>query len=138
MRPDKLYFSTFLIPLLGLCLPCHANCSFENTTPCLSFSFSQGQVFYSGISFSAFETLKAVGADPRTGELTTPLRFCFGAVSGVVAQTCTYPLDVVRRRMQVFMRTSNQRRIISPRIAYHSVPRVGLAHIRIDCFLFSF
>ncbi len=58
-------------------------------------------MFYSGISFSAFETLKAVGADSRSGELTTPLRFCFGAVSGVVAQTCTYPLDVVRRRMQV-------------------------------------
>lgn len=89
----------------------------------VAWFLSQGQVFYSGLSFSTFETLKAFFADEH-GELTTPLRFGSGAVAGVIAQSgptlfdfnkvplipisffssrlpATYPLDVVRRRMQI-------------------------------------
>lgn len=40
------------------------------------------------------------GADGRP-RLPVPLMLSFGAVAGLVAQTATYPFDVVRRQMQV-------------------------------------
>eukprot|EP00405_Crypthecodinium_cohnii_P011732 CAMPEP_0206427480 /NCGR_PEP_ID=MMETSP0324_2-20121206/5063_1 /ASSEMBLY_ACC=CAM_ASM_000836 /TAXON_ID=2866 /ORGANISM="Crypthecodinium cohnii, Strain Seligo" /LENGTH=678 /DNA_ID=CAMNT_0053892763 /DNA_START=650 /DNA_END=2686 /DNA_ORIENTATION=+ len=64
-----------------------------------------GIVPYSGITFCLFETFKAhlkssqdldqneqIGSLPRLGA---------GALSGLLAQSATYPLDIVRRRMQV-------------------------------------
>jgi solute carrier family 25 protein 42 len=64
-----------------------------------------GTVPFAGISFCVFETLKAwtvkaQGLD-STHDLPAVQRMAMGATAGWVAQSSTYPLDVVRRRMQV-------------------------------------
>jgi len=53
-----------------------------------------GIIPYAGTSFAVYETLK-------TDEMSYGMRFVTGATAGIVAQASTYPLDVVRRRMQV-------------------------------------
>ena len=65
---------------------------------------------YAGLSFGTFETLKVAlirrtAPDGRVARgqenaLSIPERLACGAISGLVAQTATYPLDTVRRRMQ--------------------------------------
>jgi len=60
-----------------------------------------GVIPYAGTGFFAYETLKRfhyeyVGLD----EPSYMEKFCFGAIAGAVAQTASYPLDIVRRRMQ--------------------------------------
>eukprot|EP00929_Paragymnodinium_shiwhaense_P071845 TRINITY_DN36491_c0_g1_i2.p1 TRINITY_DN36491_c0_g1~~TRINITY_DN36491_c0_g1_i2.p1 ORF type:complete len:494 (+),score=56.90 TRINITY_DN36491_c0_g1_i2:158-1639(+) len=64
-----------------------------------------GIVPYSGLSFMTFECLKkfveqqlALESD---GKLPTHLRLCCGSMAGLIGQSATYPLDIVRRRMQV-------------------------------------
>lgn len=54
---------------------------------------------YAGLKFFVYETLKA----NLSAEAEPPLsaKLACGAVAGVVGQTVTYPLDVVRRQMQV-------------------------------------
>lgn len=64
-----------------------------------------GIVPYSGISFSTYETLK-VHLRQSQGlqsdkDLSAVQRLGVGAVAGLVAQSITYPIDIVRRRMQV-------------------------------------
>ena len=66
---------------------------------------------YAGLKFYVYQSLKQYywrqqQADEATGpathqKLPVPVMLTFGACSGLVAQTLTYPLDVVRRRMQV-------------------------------------
>ncbi|VDL19721.1 unnamed protein product, partial [Hymenolepis diminuta] len=62
---------------------------------------------YSGIAFSTFETLKEWRLRRRTspdGQFPQSLRpvenLLCGALAGVLGQTASYPLDIVRRRMQ--------------------------------------
>ena len=62
---------------------------------------------YVGVDFMVFEELKAlflsrgIATDPRTGELTVHGKLCAGAVAGVCGQTIAFPLDTVRRNLQV-------------------------------------
>lgn len=55
---------------------------------------------YAAISFTTFETTKAMVED-RTGQApTTAARLACGGLAGLAGQVSTYPLDIVRRRMQ--------------------------------------
>lgn len=69
---------------------------------------------YAGLKFFVYQDLKQMyhnetrkNIDTRgiyTGnELRLPVlvMLCFGGIAGLIAQTATYPIDVVRRRMQV-------------------------------------
>mmetsp|Transcript_60314 Transcript_60314/g.142099 ORF Transcript_60314/g.142099 Transcript_60314/m.142099 type:complete len:382 (-) Transcript_60314:67-1212(-) len=58
---------------------------------------------YAGIAFLTRDSLNSVAAKHyHTSTLQTPLvaKMASGAVAGLVAQSTTYPLDLVRRRMQ--------------------------------------
>uniref|UniRef100_A0A8C9RF67 Mitochondrial coenzyme A transporter SLC25A42 n=2 Tax=Scleropages formosus TaxID=113540 RepID=A0A8C9RF67_SCLFO len=60
-----------------------------------------GVVPYAGLSFFTYETLKKLHAD-KSGR-SQPYsyeRLAFGACAGLIGQSASYPLDVVRRRMQ--------------------------------------
>ena len=56
---------------------------------------------YAGMAFFIFQRLKAeVRSKSVTGELLWWERLACGGLAGLVAQSSTYPLDVIRRRMQ--------------------------------------
>lgn len=71
---------------------------------------------YAGLKFFVYQHLKqaylamrgagaVIGGDgavgPPTPRLPVPMMLSCGAVAGLIAQSATYPLDVVRRRLQV-------------------------------------
>ncbi|XP_053558888.1 mitochondrial coenzyme A transporter SLC25A42 [Bombina bombina] len=60
-----------------------------------------GVIPYAGISFFTYESLKKMHAEKsgRTQPYTFE-RLIFGACAGLLGQSASYPLDVVRRRMQ--------------------------------------
>lgn len=60
-----------------------------------------GVIPYAGASFFTYETLKRLRAE-NTGsnELHPAERLVFGALGGLLGQSTSYPLDIVRRRMQ--------------------------------------
>jgi hypothetical protein len=64
-----------------------------------------GIVPYAGTNFLVFEELKAGWVNAHAGktarDIPTVERLAMGAVAGALGQTLTYPLDVVRRRMQI-------------------------------------
>ena len=62
---------------------------------------------YAGIKFGSYEAIKgALGqvASVEEKDLVPWQRVTAGAIAGLIAQTVVYPLDVVRRRMQVRVR----------------------------------
>jgi solute carrier family 25 protein 42 len=61
-----------------------------------------GIVPYAGLSFGTFETMKMMFLKREKKEkLSSFERLVSGAAAGFIAQTITYPIDVVRRRLQV-------------------------------------
>ncbi|CAJ1012525.1 putative Mitochondrial carrier protein [Leishmania naiffi] len=64
-----------------------------------------GIVPYAGCSFACFETLKhyivKVSRLKSDRDIPTYQRLMAGGFAGLLAQSATYPLDIVRRRMQV-------------------------------------
>ncbi len=59
-----------------------------------------GIIPYAGLSFFTYESLKKLYNDRYSTDPPPLPRLCFGAVAGLVGQNASYPLDIVRRRMQ--------------------------------------
>ncbi|KAJ1085668.1 hypothetical protein NDU88_005794 [Pleurodeles waltl] len=60
-----------------------------------------GVIPYAGLSFFTYETLKKLHSDRSGRRHPNPVeRLLFGACAGLIGQSASYPLDVVRRRMQ--------------------------------------
>jgi len=65
-----------------------------------------GVIPYAGTSFFTYETLKGYAVRRKGGDATHPMlpspleRLAAGAIAGLLGQTASYPLDIVRRRMQ--------------------------------------
>nr|XP_025045075.1 mitochondrial coenzyme A transporter SLC25A42 [Pelodiscus sinensis] len=60
-----------------------------------------GVIPYAGLSFFTYESLKKLHADHSGRAQPYPVeRLVFGACAGLIGQSASYPLDVVRRRMQ--------------------------------------
>lgn len=65
------------------------------------------QVPYVGLNFAVYESLKVwlIKTKPlglaEDSELSVTTRLACGAAAGTVGQTVAYPLDVIRRRMQM-------------------------------------
>ncbi|KAL5019618.1 hypothetical protein ScPMuIL_002510 [Solemya velum] len=73
-----------------------------------------GSIPYSGTSFFTYETLKKLHAEQSKGQDPTPTeRLCFGATAGLLGQSASYPLDIVRRRMQTAEITGHSREYTS-------------------------
>lgn len=71
-----------------------------------------GMIPYAGIAFYTYEKVKSIMLGSKyctkysldhsgTIVLTIPANLCCGGLAGAVAQSCSYPLDVARRTMQL-------------------------------------
>lgn len=56
---------------------------------------------YVGLNFMVYESVRHYFTDPGEKNPVWYMKLAAGAISGAVAQTCTYPFDVLRRRFQV-------------------------------------
>ncbi|XP_054162115.1 mitochondrial coenzyme A transporter SLC25A42-like [Oppia nitens] len=59
-----------------------------------------GVIPYSGFGFFTYETLKRFHSEYTLREPNPFERLAFGACAGLIGQSSSYPLDIVRRRMQ--------------------------------------
>ncbi|XP_015919325.1 mitochondrial coenzyme A transporter SLC25A42 [Parasteatoda tepidariorum] len=60
-----------------------------------------GVIPYSGTGFFTYETLKRLHSERTNDRPIHPTeRLVYGAMSGLLGQSASYPLDIVRRRMQ--------------------------------------
>ncbi|XP_068599491.1 mitochondrial coenzyme A transporter SLC25A42-like [Brachionichthys hirsutus] len=60
-----------------------------------------GVIPYAGITFFTYESLKKLHTEKTKRSQPYPVeRLAFGACAGLIGQSASYPLDVVRRRMQ--------------------------------------
>jgi len=67
-----------------------------------------GIIPYAGTSFFTFESLKSWYCRAYgTEEIPPGIRLTFGMCAGVCAQTITYPLDLIRRRSQLWRAASH-------------------------------
>lgn len=55
---------------------------------------------YVGINFASYEALRGIITPPGTKPTALRKLLC-GALAGSISQTLTYPMDVLRRKMQV-------------------------------------
>ena len=84
---------------------------------------------YVALNFTTYESLKIFISERQNydHELPVLVRLGCGGVSGAVAQSCTYPLDVIRRRMQVaYIDTSHKANIGWIELAQHLYRTEGL------------
>lgn len=61
-----------------------------------------GIIPYAGVSFAVYDTVKSWTMKNITDDPPVLMRLAWGAMAGAAAQTASYPLDVVRRRMQLY------------------------------------
>ena len=61
---------------------------------------AMGVAPYVGINFASYEALRGIITPPGTNP-TAPRKLLCGALAGSISQTLTYPMDVLRRKMQV-------------------------------------
>ncbi|KAK0549239.1 hypothetical protein OC845_003220 [Tilletia horrida] len=61
---------------------------------------SAGVAPYVSLNFYVYEALRAQLVD-ENGQISTVAKLACGGVAGSISQTLTYPLDVLRRRMQI-------------------------------------
>ncbi|CAG0919943.1 unnamed protein product [Notodromas monacha] len=59
-----------------------------------------GVIPYAGVSFYTFETLKQWHTRREQTKPSAMEKLMFGAIAGLMGQSASYPLDIVRRRMQ--------------------------------------
>ena len=56
---------------------------------------------YVGLNFMIYESVRQYFTPEGQANPSAVGKLCAGAISGAVAQSCTYPLDVLRRRFQI-------------------------------------
>ncbi|XP_049849029.1 uncharacterized protein LOC126317096 [Schistocerca gregaria] len=60
-----------------------------------------GVVPYVGMDFAVYETLKQYSNKQSDGSLKNIIILANGAIAGTIAQTISYPLDLIRRKFQI-------------------------------------
>ena len=60
-----------------------------------------GIVPYAGVSFASFDVMKKYMPKDEYGQTKTYYKLLCGAIAGFVSQTVSYPVDTVRRRLQL-------------------------------------